>query len=396
MTYAVAKKAFENSDSCGDECACWENDSQVILCIADGLGHGPDAETAARAAIKYVADHLEDSIADIFSGCNAAIRDTRGVALGLAVIDKKKKNLTYAGIGNTRAIVCKKKTVRLSGNYGIVGSSFRKLTCETVPLPQDSLVILYTDGIEEMIDPGRFVYGKDPQSLSKRILEEWGKTTDDATVMVYEVAYEEQEPQSGSGGNFMEITAEIRDIITELMNTGVGRAAAALSELLHTEIILSVPFLEILTAEELTFSLLSDEHKEYVNIRQNFCGGLEGKGIVSFPVTKGKTLINILLDDAGDSGENFNVLELEAISEVGNLIINAIGSTIADMIGEEIHCRLPMVSVSRNMINMAEEKPGSVYIVGQTDFSVKENRIEGKILFVFSYKNIETLVKNYL
>lgn len=395
MPCAIVKKAYNNDIYCGDECACWEDGNRIVLFIADGLGHGREAEIAAREALKYVSSHLHEKPEDIFAGCNAAIRETRGVAMGLALIDKEKRNLTYAGIGNTRALIVGEKISRLSGNYGIVGASYRKLIPEILPLPCGYRVIMYTDGIEEMIEPERYIHeNADLKFLSEKIMEDWSKDSDDAAVLVFRVLYDRD--NTASGGKMIIITEEMKDVLTELMNTGVGRAAAALSELLHTEIFLSVPFLEILNPEEMRSSLLSDIENEFVNIKQDFCGGLAGKGIVSFPVSKGKTLINILLDSFNEAEENLNVLELEAISEVGNLVINAIGSTIADMIGQEIECRLPSVSIANHMIDMDEEKPGSVYVVGQTDFAVKDRLIEGKILFVFSYENIESLVESFL
>lgn len=187
LNYAIEKRPFQNNAHCGDACACWESDEKITMLTVDGLGHGRDAEIAAKAAVEYVDRYVAESIRDIFSGCDHALRPTRGAAMGLAVIDKAENTITYAGIGNTRALLMGTSTIRFSSNYGILGTGFRKLVPETRPIHNGSLIILFTDGIDEMIDlfdyPGDTI--QDPKALANKIIEDWGRDTDDAAVMVY-------------------------------------------------------------------------------------------------------------------------------------------------------------------------------------------------------------------
>ncbi|MBL7062629.1 MAG: SpoIIE family protein phosphatase [Anaerolineae bacterium] len=195
MRVAIAKRAFPGDPHCGDECAWWQSGREVTLCIVDGLGHGEHAERTARAAVEYVAGHLAQPLVDIFAGCDQALRRTRGAAMGIAVIDigegedEEAGTLTYAGIGNTRAMIVREAcpVVGLSSNYGIVGGGYRKLTPETVGLKPGDLVILTSDGIKEQCDI--LAYGDalrgDVQRLAEKILQDWGRETDDAAVLVF-------------------------------------------------------------------------------------------------------------------------------------------------------------------------------------------------------------------
>ena len=180
---------------CGDQFGHWQNGHQITLCIADGLGHGEHAEIAARAAMTYVASHLTDPLLEIFSGCNKEIRDTRGGAMGIAIIDKKACTLTYAGIGNTRTLILRsadlKETVQkpqyLRSNFGIVGAGYKQLVPETVSFALGDIVMMYTDGVKELID----FTGYEPplyenmQGLAEKIIKDWGKGTDDAAILIY-------------------------------------------------------------------------------------------------------------------------------------------------------------------------------------------------------------------
>ena len=145
MRVGVAKRALNDDPSCGDECGSWQNGCKTILCMADGLGHGEHAHTAAKAAVDYVVGHYSEPLVDIFSGCDKAIRDMRGVAMGICVIDEEKHTLTFAGIGNTRTMIFGDSARSMSNHYGIVGGAYRTLVPETVHLEPGRLVVMFTD-----------------------------------------------------------------------------------------------------------------------------------------------------------------------------------------------------------------------------------------------------------
>lgn len=187
MQVAIVKSAQNDALYCGDECACWQMPGTITLCVVDGLGHGKQAEKAANAAVNYLAHHLSEPLPDIFAGCNVALRNTRGVAMGIAIIDQDSEKLTYAGIGNTRAMVVGEKTIRLSSNFGIVGAGYKTLNSETVRITTGNLVILYTDGLEEMVDITGYdeVLHANVQRLAEKLIEDWRILTDDAAVLIY-------------------------------------------------------------------------------------------------------------------------------------------------------------------------------------------------------------------
>ncbi len=195
MQVAIAKRALNHDPYCGDECGYWQSGSKTTLCVVDGLGHGEHAESAAKAAVQYVGHHLAQSLDDLFAGSNQALRNTRGVAMGTTVIDEDAGTLTYAGIGNTRALIVGEphsentdgRTVILSSNYGIVGGGYKTLSSETVPLRAGDLVILYTDGVEETIGVSGYddALRANLQRLAERIIQDWGCETDDAAVLIF-------------------------------------------------------------------------------------------------------------------------------------------------------------------------------------------------------------------
>jgi len=186
MKIATIKRPFEEP-YCGDQTGYWEHDGKITLCMIDGLGHGKCAEQAALAALDFIARQYREPMLEIFEACDKALHNTRGVAMGIAVADPVAGTLTYAGIGNTRAIVVGGETTRLSSHNGIVGAGYKTLRTETVPLAPGDLVIMYTDGIEELIDLSGYneTLRADLEQLTETIIEDWRCKKDDQAVLVF-------------------------------------------------------------------------------------------------------------------------------------------------------------------------------------------------------------------
>jgi len=186
MQLAIVKRPLEEPH-CGDQAGCWEYDGKVVFCMIDGLGHGKVAESAALAALNFVEHHHHEPLLEIFAACDKALNNTRGVAMGIAVADPPAGTLTYAGIGNTRAMVVGQETTRMTSYNGIVGGGYRTLKTETVPLTPGDLVIMYTDGIEELIELSDYdeTLRADVGRLAETIIVDWRRETDDAAVLVY-------------------------------------------------------------------------------------------------------------------------------------------------------------------------------------------------------------------
>ena len=186
MQIAIVKRPLA-PPHCGDRAGYWEWNGKTVLCIIDGLGHGKFAERAALAALDYLGLHHHEPLPEIFANCDKALRHTCGVVMGVAVVDPDAGTLTYAGIGDTRALVNGTERVHLESNYGIVGAGYRKLTPQTVPLAAGDLVIMYTDGVKEYFDMSSYdeALRADVERLAKAIVRDWGHERDDAAALVF-------------------------------------------------------------------------------------------------------------------------------------------------------------------------------------------------------------------
>jgi negative regulator of sigma-B (phosphoserine phosphatase) len=185
MTVGIASRSIDATDVCGDRAGWWSQNGLDIVAIADGLGHGQAAATAAAAAIGIVAAWPGADLLDLFRNMNKALRPTRGAAVGVAIVDWVAGQITYAAVGNTRAALFGDHTTYLTGYAGIVGVGYRRLNTVIVPFSPGDVLALWTDGLNEQIEL-TFADRSAPKldETASRLLDRFARGTDDRCVVV--------------------------------------------------------------------------------------------------------------------------------------------------------------------------------------------------------------------
>jgi negative regulator of sigma-B (phosphoserine phosphatase) len=161
----------------------------VLVAVADGLGHGPEASVAAELAVDVLKAHAHESVLSLLNRCHEALRETRGVVLTLASVHPLDDTITWVGVGNVEGKLLRadakggptREYVLLHG--GVVGLQLPPLRGMVLPVRQGDLLILATDGIRSGY-AAELPLDEAPQRLADRILARNSKGTDDALVVV--------------------------------------------------------------------------------------------------------------------------------------------------------------------------------------------------------------------
>ena len=161
----------------------------VLLAALDGLGHGPEAASAAERAVDTLRKHAEQSVMSLMRLCHQALIGTRGVAMSIAAINALDESLTWLAIGNVEAVLLRadpltvpaREAVVMRG--GVIGYELPALRASVTTLQRGDLIILATDGIDASFTDQLDVT-RTPQRLADHILAEHAKGTDDALVLV--------------------------------------------------------------------------------------------------------------------------------------------------------------------------------------------------------------------
>ncbi|MCH0565193.1 SpoIIE family protein phosphatase [Streptomyces sp. MUM 136J] len=157
--------------------------------VVDGLGHGPAAAAAARTAVaafgQAPASEPDLSVRHV----HEAMRGTRGGVAGVCVIDPGRGELVHAAVGNICGrILTGPRSVHLLDRPGTLGTH---LPLPTVHVQRSaweprSTLVLVSDGIRSgwnLEDHPRLLE-RHPAIVAAVLHREYGRPTDDATVLV--------------------------------------------------------------------------------------------------------------------------------------------------------------------------------------------------------------------
>ena len=171
---------------CGDVCVVIHHDRGTLICLADGLGHGEEANKAAVLACAYVREHASTSLETLMRGLDRTLVGTRGAAVSLIVLQPAAGLVQFVGIGNVELRAVTRSPVAPPSMPGIVGRGLRSVRVWEYPLTTSDLVVLMSDGISTRFDLGAFAHLA-PQALAESLVEKHHKTHDDACCVVARV-----------------------------------------------------------------------------------------------------------------------------------------------------------------------------------------------------------------
>jgi anti-sigma regulatory factor (Ser/Thr protein kinase) len=157
------------------------------MLVVDGLGHGPNAARAARAATEAFAAHPSATPGVLMQICHGALAATRGAAGAAARVAPAKKHGSFAGVGN---IACR---VEMSGerrqlvsHSGTLGHVMRRVQEFEFEFPHRASLILHSDGLATRWSSDDYpgLLGKHAGLVAGVLYRDHNRGTDDVTVVV--------------------------------------------------------------------------------------------------------------------------------------------------------------------------------------------------------------------
>ena len=189
IEWAVAHSALPGEEQSGDLHLVRPFEGGTLVAAIDGLGHGPEAAVAARRAADTLERHHALPVASLLERCHENLRGTRGAVITLAAFDGRRNVMSWVGVGNIEGTLIRaepgegrrRESVMLVG--GVPGHQLPPLRSAELEVSPGDLLALSTDGIRQgYLD---LLTGGDPPNLTvERIMDQFGKGTDDALVLV--------------------------------------------------------------------------------------------------------------------------------------------------------------------------------------------------------------------
>jgi chemotaxis protein CheC len=183
-----------------------------------------------------------------------------------------------------------------------------------------------------------------------------------------------------------------RDALGELFNLGVGRAAHSLSQMVRDEIELSAPFVDLIRSSEVSAVLVGSEFKELSMVTIDFEGPFVSKAILLFPERNALAILSNMLDPEL-TPEEVSEFEQEAMCEIGNVILNACMSALADEFGIQLHGGLPehYFSDTDLLPIFAVGSDEQLVLLLQIQLTMRHRLVQGHLVFLLSVGSLQDL-----
>lgn len=177
---------------CGDAWGVEQTPDYSVIMVADGLGHGFDARTAAAEAVRILHSVPGLSPAEIAERAHLALRSTRGAALAVARIDRYRERVTFSGIGNISAHIYSGITEgqHLVSVHGTAGFQTAKIREFEYPWPDRGMLLMYSDGLGSHTSPATYpgLSLRDPALIAGILYRDFARGNDDATIVAARAA----------------------------------------------------------------------------------------------------------------------------------------------------------------------------------------------------------------
>lgn len=180
------------------------------------------------------------------------------------------------------------------------------------------------------------------------------------------------------------------DTLQELINIGVGKAASLFNQIIDAHINLNVPYIKLLSPSELFDENYGDETQSIVQM--SFKGLIGGTISLILSPESAKVLVSILTEDDADSVD-FDSIRGSTLTEIGNIILNGVMGTLANLLQEHLKYNIP--SYSENKVKWLFKERGisnNIILVVGTRFHVDEYSVEGEILIIIELASFNKLI----
>lgn len=177
----------------------------------------------------------------------------------------------------------------------------------------------------------------------------------------------------------IELTALQQDALAEIFNIGMGRAANSLSRMASDDIALAVPTVAFATRQVAAQILIESAGERVCSVTQRVEGEFNADAILIFPEVNSLEIVRLMVGDT--TLENLSDMEQEALSEIGNIILNACIGTLTNILGGEFVISLPTAKVGScwGVLELERRSHDETVMLIYIDFVLERRQIHGHV-----------------
>lgn len=134
------------------------------------------------------------------------------------------------------------------------------------------------------------------------------------------------------------------DVLREIGNIGAGNATTAMASMLGVRINMEVPKVELLTFQELG-SAICPEDESIVGIYLEVSEDISGSMMFLMKLNSAHYLVNRLMGRPTDYDQDFDEMDMSALTEIGNIIAGSYLSALSSMTQLTIAPSVPHLAI---------------------------------------------------
>ncbi len=182
------------------------------------------------------------------------------------------------------------------------------------------------------------------------------------------------------------------DALVEIFNIGVGHAAAAMSGIVNEEVTMSVPSIQFVNRLDAASMLVNNESRRICGISQHYQGAFTTEAILMFPEDKSLEIVRLMVGETVPLKE-LTDMEQEAMSEIGNIILNSCVGNLANIFEQELQGSLPVyhIGTSEDILTATGDQSDAVVLMLHIDFILEKHQIHGYVAFILDVTALHDL-----
>lgn len=192
----------------------------------------------------------------------------------------------------------------------------------------------------------------------------------------------------------MNLTPIQTDVLKELINIGIGKAAGLINQMVKAHVKLEIP--EILAWNSSEFEAFIEKRGDLPlsSVRLGFKGVFSGWAGLLFPKPSANWLVNQLVGGGIDTTSmDMDSLYVGTIQEVGNIVLNGVMGAIVNALGLRVDYFPPdYQETSLRKLFTPHLTHQNMVLMIKTQLALETGVVEGEIIIIFQVAAFENLL----
>lgn len=192
-----------------------------------------------------------------------------------------------------------------------------------------------------------------------------------------------------------------RDIIREILNIGLARAADSFAVIAQERVLLEVPSIDLLMSNDI-LSKVREYQSRHVAIQSDIRGDFNGTTLMFFSGQHVQRLSRVCLRMQTTETLEVNELQESLLLEISNIITGALVTQLANILKANIYGAPPIAprgDIAETMQNLVPEQQLQPLIFSViTQFSDRDNMVELPLMLFFdrvTFEKILEIIRSY-